>query len=317
VSDTALSDTALSAPAEEYLSWLSVERGRSANTLKAYRRDLLQFEAVMAGSTKKPKDPVPLDMDTAVGAFSRWLRDGAQRSPASIARALSVIRGYYRFLLDEGLVAEDTAIDFDKVRVPLRIPKALSESQITDLLGAVQGSDPIARRDRALFEVLYGTGARVSEVVGLNLSDLAGGEGLVRVCGKGSKERLVPLGRFVNQALGQWLSPEGRGALEPKQWRRRGDAEAVFLNARGGRLSRQGIFGIVNKYAQRAGLAGQVSPHVFRHSCASHMLARGADIRVVQELLGHVSIATTQLYTKVSPEHLRAAYESAHPRAGG
>ena len=191
------------------------------------------------------------------------------------------------------------------------------------------GTGPSVLRDRALLEVLYGTGARVSEVVGLNLGDVAGaldgvadgppGAGdpaFVRVLGKGGKERVVPLGRLAREALAEWLSGPGRPLLEPRRWRRRSDAEAVFLNTRGSRLTRVGAYGVVKKYATRAGLADRVSPHVLRHSCATHMLGRGADVRVVQELLGHASIATTQRYTKVSPEHLRRAYEAAHPRAG-
>jgi integrase/recombinase XerD len=177
-------------------------------------------------------------------------------------------------------------------------------------------------RDRALLEVLYGTGARVSEVVGLNLGDVAeaveaDGLPLLRVLGKGDKERVVPLGGPARRALADWLSGAGRPHLEPSRWRRRSDADAVFLNARGGRLTRVGAFGVVKKYATRVGLADKVSPHVLRHSCATHMLGRGADVRVVQELLGHASVATTQRYTKVSPEHLRRAYEDAHPRAAG
>jgi integrase/recombinase XerD len=161
----------------------------------------------------------------------------------------------------------------------------------------------------------------VSEVVGLNLGDVsdavdAGGLPLVRVLGKGDKERVVPLGRLARLALTEWLSGEGRPLFVPKKWRRRSDAEAVFLNVRGGRLTRVGAFGVVKKYAARVGLDEKVSPHVLRHSCATHMLEHGADVRVVQELLGHASIATTQRYTKVSPEHLRRAYEGAHPRAG-
>ncbi|HEX3947134.1 MAG TPA: tyrosine-type recombinase/integrase, partial [Acidimicrobiales bacterium] len=167
---------------------------------------------------------------------------------------------------------------------------------------------------RALLELLYGTGGRVSEIVGLDLADLAPGERLLRLYGKGAKERLVPLGRLAAAALVDWLAPGGRDQLVPARWRRRGDAEAVFLNARGGRLSRQGAYDILRRRA--AGTGVRVSPHVLRHSCATHMLARGADIRVVQELLGHASITTTQLYTKVTAEHLRATYESAHPRAG-
>jgi len=220
-------------------------------------------------------------------------------------------------MVDEGTAASDPTGDVDGSRIPQRLPKALSEEEMARLLDAVVGTDGAARRDRALLELLYGTGARISEAVGLDLADLAGAEGLVRLYGKGAKERLVPLGRYATEALADWLGPNGRPTLAPRQWRRRGDAEAVFLNARGGRLSRQGAYGVVRRHAAAAGLADRVSPHVLRHSCATHMLARGADIRVVQELLGHASIATTQLYTKVSPEHLRAAYESAHPRARG
>jgi integrase/recombinase XerD len=202
------------------------------------------------------------------------------------------------------------------------LPKALSEEETERLLGAVVGTGPAVLRDRALLEVLYGTGARVSEVVGLNLGDVAeaveaDGLPLVRVLGKGDKERVVPLGRPARRAQAEWLSGTGRPQLEPSRWRRRSDADAVFLNARGGRLTRVGAFGVVKKYATRVGLSDKVSPHVLRHSCATHMLGRGADVRVVQELLGHASVATTQRYTKVSPEHLRRAYEGAHPRAAG
>jgi integrase/recombinase XerD len=201
------------------------------------------------------------------------------------------------------------------------LPKALTEEETDRLLGAVVGTGPSVLRDRALLEVLYGTGARVSEVVGLNLGDVAGALEaadlpLIRVLGKGDKERVVPLGRMARDALADWLSGQGRPLMEPRRWRRRGDADAVFLNARGGRLTRVGAFGVVKRYAARVGLADRVSPHVLRHSCATHMLGRGADVRVVQELLGHASIATTQRYTKVSPEHLRRAYEAAHPRVG-
>ncbi len=245
----------------------------------------------------------------------------ASHSKASVARAHSSIRGYYRFLVEEGRRDDDPAADLPSVSVSDLLPKALSEEETERLLGAVVGTGPGVLRDRALLEVLYGTGARVSEAVGLNLGDVAdaletSGLPMVRVLGKGDKERVVPLGQLARLALADWLSGEGRPRFEPKKWRRRSDAEAVFLNARGGRLTRVGAFGIVKKYAARVGLEDKVSPHVLRHSCATHMLGRGADVRVVQELLGHASIATTQRYTKVSPEHLRRAYEGAHPRAG-
>jgi integrase/recombinase XerD len=199
--------------------------------------------------------------------------------------------------------------------LPRRLPKALEEDEVLALLDSVSGIEPRDLRDRALLELLYGTGARISEVVGLSLADLQGDDGLLRVFGKGAKERLVPVGAPARMAVDRWLSPDGRPRLAPDRWRRRDDAEAVFINTRGGRLSRQGAWAVVSHRADRAGLGAVVSPHVLRHSCASHMLAHGADIRVVQELLGHVSIATTQIYTKLSQDHLRRSYDRAHPRA--
>jgi integrase/recombinase XerD len=195
------------------------------------------------------------------------------------------------------------------------LPKPLSEAEVESLLASVVGSSPLERRDRAILEVLYGTGIRISELVGLSLGDVDLTDRVMRVFGKGSHERVVPIGRMAADALSEWLTASGRGALVPERWARRGDAEAVFLNARGGRLSRQGAWGIVRTYADRVGLGDRLSPHVLRHSCATHMLDHGADIRVVQELLGHASVATTQVYTLVSAERLRSVYENAHPRA--
>jgi integrase/recombinase XerD len=185
------------------------------------------------------------------------------------------------------------------------------------LLQAVVGDEPVARRDRAILEVLYGTGLRISELVGLSLGDLDLESALLRAFGKGSKERVVPVGRHAVDALGDWLRPGGRPSLVPERWKRRHDAEAVFLNQRGGRLTRQGAWLVVTRWGTVAGLAGKLTPHVLRHSCATHMLDHGADIRSVQEMLGHASVSTTQGYTKVSTERLFAAYRAAHPRAAG
>lgn len=298
----------LSSPVEEYLSWLTVERGRAPNTLAAYRRDLVQYEEALHELGLTPATATPSDIERYVGALRR-----TKRSPASVARAVSSLRGLHRFLVDEGYAASDPTADVETGRLPTRLPKAIAEADVARILDSVSGNDAISRRDRALLEVLYGTGARVSEAVGLNLSDLAGGDGLVRLYGKGSKERLVPLGSHAARALARWLEPEGRERLAPERWRRKDDAEAVFLNTRGSRLSRQSAFAVVQARAGAVGMG--VGPHTLRHSCATHMLERGADVRVVQELLGHASVATTQLYTKVTPEHLRTAYESAHPRA--
>ena len=302
----------LSLEAEEFLSWLAVERGRATNTLAAYRRDLIAYERFLADRGLKAAGVG----ETDVQDYLAELRAGG-RAPATVARALVALRSLHRFLLDEGHVASDPTGDVGAPKVPQGLPKALNEDEVARLLGAVVGEDAPARRDRAILELLYGTGMRISELVGLSLGDVGLDEGALRVFGKGSKERVVPLGRYARDALDEWLAAGGRGAMAPARWARRGDSEAVFLNNRGGRLSRQGAWGIVRRYGDMAGLGDRLTPHVLRHSCATHMLDHGADIRVVQELLGHAAITTTQLYTKVSTERLRAAYDVAHPRAGG
>jgi integrase/recombinase XerD len=200
-------------------------------------------------------------------------------------------------------------------RVPTGLPKALAEDDIEALLGAVVGDDAIARRDRAILETLYAGGLRISELVALSLRDIDLDEGVLRAQGKGNKERVVPIGRPARAALAAWLSAQGRDALTPARWARRDDAEAVFLNARGGRLSRQGAWGVVRRHGDRVGFGARLTPHVLRHSCATHMLDHGADIRAVQELLGHASISTTQVYTRVTTDRLRRVYDEAHPRA--
>jgi integrase/recombinase XerD len=303
---------ALSVPGEELLSWLSVEKGRSPNTLAAYRRDLRAYESWLrerAGTSglASPSEEV-------VGEYVAHLR-GSGLAPASVARHVVAVRAFHRFLVQEGGAALDPTVELRPPRVPQSLPKALSEAEVASLLSSVTGASPVELRDRAVLEVLYATGMRISELTGLSMGDLFVEEELVRVLGKGNKERMVPLGRYARQALGEWLGPGGRPALVPARWARRGDSAAVFLNRRGGRLTRQGAWGVVRQYGQKAGLEGRLSPHVLRHSCATHLLDHGADIRVVQELLGHASIATTQVYTKVSMDRLRAAYQAAHPRA--
>ena len=300
----------LSAAAEEFLVWLAVERGRSANTLKAYERDLRRYHGHLALRKRGPLDASPEDVRSFVSALHS---EGLARSSA--ARALSAVRGLHRFCVTEGLQGEDPAADMEMPTLPRGLPKALTVEQVSSLIAAVEGDDAAARRDLAVLEVLYGTGCRVSELTSMSLADVDLLEGLVRVTGKGSKERIVPIGRHAARALGRWLRPEGRGCMEPGQWASGGDARAVFLNQRGGRISRQGIWLIVRRHGLRAGLAGKLTPHVLRHSCATHMLDGGADIRFVQELLGHVSISTTQIYTTVSTERLWRVYRSAHPRA--
>lgn len=303
-------DVLLPLDVEEFLTWLAAEKGRSANTLVSYRRDLRAYCAWLV-SIGRPLDEVgPADLDAYVGVLrSRGL------SAASVKRATVAVRSLHRFRAEEGLAAVDPAAGLETPRVPAGLPKALGEAEVTSLLDAVIGDDPIARRDRALLEVLYGTGARISEVCALRLGDVDLDAGLLRLFGKGSKERVVPLGRHARMALVAWLSAEGRGSLAPERFARRDDADAVFLNARGGRLGRQGAWGVVRRYGRAVGLEDRLSPHVLRHSCATHMLDHGADIRAVQELLGHASISTTQVYTMVSTERLFAVYDAAHPRA--
>ena len=300
----------LSLDGEEFLSWLTVERGRAANTLSAYRRDLRAYEGWLRQRDVALGEVAEADVLAYVAHL--W---AAGRAPSSVARALVSVRSLHRFLVDEGHTGADPTGDVGTPKVPQGLPKALTEDEVTGLLAAVVGEDATARRDRAILELLYGTGMRISELVGLSLGDLELDLDVLKVFGKGSKERLVPIGRYARRALDDWLSLGGRDAMAPARWARRGDAEAVFLNARGGRLSRQGAWGIVRGYGDKVGLGDRLTPHVLRHSCATHMLDHGADIRVVQELLGHASITTTQVYTKVSTERLRSAYDAAHPRA--
>lgn len=300
--------------AEEYLTWLAVDRGRSANTVAAYRRDLLAYQGFLARRGRTLTDAAAGEVD----AYLAW-RAGHGASASSTARALAAIRGLHRFAVDELGAADDPSAEVGSPRVAPRLPRALPEEDVARLLDSIAGTDARSRRDRAILEVLYGTGMRVGELVGLDLADLGSDTGLVRVMGKGGKERLVPLTGEAADALARWLGRDGRPRLVPGRWARRGDGEAVFLNLRGGRITRQGVWAVLTRRAATVGLEGDgrhVHPHVLRHSCATHMLAHGADIRVVQELLGHASVATTQLYTKVTMEHLRQAYEAAHPRAG-
>ena len=303
-----MAERALPLEAEEYLTWLAAERGRSQNTLAAYRRDLHVYLDWLGDTTIEQATARHLD------DYVAHLRS-ERRAPATVKRMVVAVRNLHRFLTDEGITDHDPAAIVDTPAVPRSLPKALSEEQVDALLGSIGGHEPRDRRDRAILEVLYGTGMRISELVGLDLADLDLGDGLVRVFGKGAKERVVPLLGCAQRAVVEWLTAGGRAALEPERWARRGDAEAVFLNARGGRLSRRGAWMIVRRHGDRVGLGDALSPHVLRHSCATHLLDHGADIRVVQELLGHASISTTQVYTLVSSERLRSAYESAHPRA--
>lgn len=311
-SDPASASLLLPLEAEEFLSWLGAERGRAANTLSAYRRDLHLYARWLDARHLGLAAATASDIEK----FVAHMRDTG-KAPSSVARTLVAVRSLHRFLAEEGHALNDPALTVAVPRVPQGLPKALREDEVEALIAVVTGNDAIARRDRAILEVLYGTGLRISELVGLSLANLDLAGGTLRAVGKGDKERMVPLIGLAHDAMTAWLSPMGRDEVIPKRWARRGDAEAVFLNSRGGRLSRQGAWGIVRRYGDLVGLGDRLTPHVLRHSCATHMLDHGADIRVVQELLGHASITTTQVYTMVTTERLRDAYRSAHPRAAG
>ena len=294
-----------------YLDYLAVERGLAANTLAAYRRDLERYLGWLAAAgVGDPAAAEPEHLAAYLGALrAARTPDGRTYHPASVARGLAAVRGFHRFLVKERLAAADPAADLGRPRVPQALPRALTVEEVEALLGAVTGSGALALRDRALLETLYAAGLRVTEAVGLDVDDADLEEGVVRVLGKGSRERLVPIGRAARHALQAYLV-RARPALA-----RAGSGPALFLNAAGGRLTRQGCWKILRGHARRAGLEAKASPHVLRHSFATHLLAGGADVRSVQELLGHASLATTQVYTKVTPDRLREVYLRAHPRA--
>lgn len=296
---------------DEFLTWLRLERGRAASTVEAYRRDLRAWQSFLTGAAR----PLLEVTEDDIVAWVHELRS-AGLAPSTAKRRIVAVRNLHRYLAEEGIVDADPGADVLPPTVDRGLPKALSEEQIDRLLAAVVGDDPVARRDRAILETLYGTGIRISELVGMSLRDLDLHDGFLRVVGKGDKERVVPVLGAANDGLSRWLEPDGRGSLVPKRWRRRDDEEAVFLNQRGGRLGRQGVWLVVKAHGAVAGVADLLTPHVLRHSCATHLLDHGADIRAVQELLGHASIGTTQVYTKVSSERLVAAWRQAHPRAG-
>lgn len=296
-------DPDLTRQLDRYLRHVAIEKGRSPNTVGAYRRDL---EPMLAADT--PLEPEPL------AAYVRGLRERPEPLAASsIARTISSIRGFARFLVDEGVLATDPSVDLVAPKQPARLPKALTIEQVEALLAATDGDEPADLRDKALVELLYATGARISEAVALNVDDLIGEDGaaeVVRLFGKGGKQRIVPVGSYARRALDAYLV-RSRPVLS-----QRGRATpALFLGVRGARLSRQNAWLLLRSAAERAKLDLELSPHSMRHSFATHLLQGGADVRVVQELLGHASVATTQIYTKVTADALRDVYVTSHPRA--
>ena len=296
----------------DFLDHLRVERGLSTNTSKAYERDLHLFASYCL---EKQIDLLTINPESIV-SYQQFLRNRGL-SETSIQRFLSTIRSFFRYLAREKICADPT-LELTTSKIPRKLPKALTIEQISSLITATQSdSDVLALRHRALIELLYGTGARVSELVNLDVSDVSqfDADGVtvetVKLIGKGSKERYVPLGSYASQALSDYLS-RLRPALSANSKK---STTALFLNQRGTRLSRQSAWQFIADIAESVGLEKEVSPHVFRHSYATHLLDGGADIRVVQELLGHASVTTTQIYTLVTIDKIRETYSSSHPRA--
>lgn len=306
---------ALSKERDAYLAHLSVERGLSDNTLAAYRRDLTRYIGFLEGRGRRTlAEADKVDVSLFGQAIGTGADGGSSLAPASAGRTVVAVRGWHRFALAEGWAPTDPSHDVRPRQIPRRLPKAISIDQVVALLEASSvGPETTGLRDRALLELVYASGARISEAVGLDVDDvtLTGGEESVLLRGKGRKERIVPIGGVSARAVDAYLV-RGRGALASAG---RG-TPALFLNSRGNRLSRQSAWAILKSAAERAGIEG-VSPHTLRHSFATHMLSGGADVRVVQELLGHASVTTTQVYTQVTQDTLREVYATAHPRALG
>jgi len=293
---------------DDFTGYLTVERGASPNTVTAYRRDLRLYTAFLLDRGATTPDAVKRD---DVGAWISQLR-AEGLAPRTIERRVAAVKSFHRFLVREGVTVNHPTASLPLPRTPDRLPDVVSIDDVDRLLSQPFPDGPSGYRDRALLEVLYGCGVRASELVGLDLRDVDIAEGLLRVFGKGSKERVVPVSGAAATALSDYLA-HGRPYLRTKSGARRQDPDAVFLNARGGRLTRVTVHTLVRAYGGRVGL--KLHPHTLRHSFATHMLEGGADLRALQEILGHADISTTQIYTHVDRSHLREEYLSTHPRA--
>ena len=306
--------TGIARAVRTYLDHLSVERGLATNTLTSYRRDLRRYQQYLA---ERDIGDLGGISEVTVTDFLVRLREGDADHPplssTSAARTVVAVRGFHKFAVRDGLATVDPAGSVKPPAPAKRLPKALPLSDVEAILEAAGAAGTtLALRDRALLELLYGTGARISEAVGLDVDDLDAVDGTVLLRGKGSKERLVPVGSYAREAVDAYLV---RGRPELVAASSVSTGGALFLNARGGRLSRQSAWAVLVKAAERAGVTRDVSPHTLRHSFATHLLDGGADVRVVQELLGHASVTTTQVYTLVTVDNLRQVFATAHPRA--
>jgi len=289
----------------DFLAYLELERGVSQNTLQSYRSDLLQFGAFLADRETSAEAAEPQD----VSEFLTGLAADEGAATSTIQRKAACLRSFYRHLRREGVRESDPTAGISTPRKSQKLPHVLGRAEVQRLLEQPKGTDPIALRDRALLELMYACGLRASEAITLEPSQLDLHDGVARVRGKGDKERIVPIGTEAVKAVEAYLR-RGRPVLVGAREERR-----LFVNFRGGSLTRQGLYKVIAKHARSAGLAGKMSPHTLRHTFATHLLSGGCDLRSVQEMLGHADIATTQLYTHLSSEHLKDAYFKAHPRA--
>ena len=293
----------------DFLAYLEFERGLSRNTLEAYRSDLLQFGAFLG---RRDTDALAAGHADLAAFLAELAAGGPERPPvaaATLQRKAACLRSFYRHLRREGAVEHDPTADLRVPRKSQRLPQVLSRAEVARLLAAPRGPEPGALRDRALLELMYACGLRASEAIGLEVGDIDLDAGVLRARGKGSKERIVPIGREAVLATRAYLDG-GRPALVGRR-----EEPRLIVNRRGGGLTRQGLYKIVQRYARAAGLEGRMSPHTLRHTFATHLLAGGCDLRSLQEMLGHADIATTQIYTHLSAERLKDAYLRAHPRA--
>jgi len=300
--------------AERYLDHLTVERGLSEHTLMAYRRDLRRYlEFLAKRDITEPGQVEEATIRSFVASLSAaTYGEGEDERPyraSSVARTLSSVRSFHRFMVRDGVADRDPAGGVSQPKLPRSLPRPLTVEEVTRLLEAPDPATPVGIRDRAILELLYGAGLRISELVGLDVDDVDLDPGSVRVLGKGGKEREVPLGRYGREAVEAYVT---RTRPEFASAKSRG---ALFLNQRGGRLTRQSCARLLAAHVSTADIDRRVSLHTLRHSFATHLLEGGADVRVVQELLGHASVATTQIYTLVTREHLREVYYASHPRA--
>ena len=293
----------------DFLAYLELERGLSRNTLQAYRSDLLQFAEFLQRRKVTVADSAHGDLAAFLSELAAGTGEHRPVAPPTLGRKVACLRSFYRYLRLEGTIEHDPTAELRPPRKPQRLPRVLTRDEVASLLSQPRGMEPLALRDRALLELMYACGLRASEAVGLELGDIDLDEGLLCARGKGSKERLVPVGRQAVAAVRAYCRGSRPlligNAVQPR----------LFVNRRGGALSRQGLYKIVQGYARQAGLERKMSPHTLRHTFATHLLAGGCDLRSLQEMLGHADLSTTQVYTHLSAERLKDAYFNAHPRA--